>query len=94
MEDMIKYYTFYRENNNFDDILKDINLTKVIATRIQWTQHLMLGISNNATEGTFSYITLKYGDDIRMPDFKDFTPVAGVDYVPKKDKTKFTKSIR
>ena len=25
----MKYYTFYRENNNFTDILSDINIKKV-----------------------------------------------------------------
>ena len=52
----------------------------------------MIGIPED--EKQFSYITLKYGDDIKPPDIKDFTPVPGVDYVPKKDKTKFKKSIR
>ena len=88
----MKYYTFYRENNNFEDILTDINLKKVIKFKIRWFQYLMIGIPED--EKQFSYITLKYGDDIKPPDIKDFTPVPGVDYVPKKDKTKFKKSIR
>lgn len=86
----MKYYTFYRENNDFKDILKDINLKKSICTKLAWSQHLMLGL-NDDNENVYSYITLKYGDDIRTLDVTDFTPVAGVDYVPKKDKTKFKK---
>ena len=88
----MKYYTFCRENNNFEDILTDINLKKVIKFKIRWFQYLMIVIPED--EKQFSYITLKYGDDIKPPDIKDFTPVPGVDYVPKKDKTKFKKSIR
>lgn len=87
----MKYYTFYRENNNFDDILNDINLKKTIKFKIKWKSYLMIGIPED--ERQFSYITLKYGDDIKPPDIKDFTPVPGVDYVPKKDKNKFTKRI-
>lgn len=87
---MIKYYTFYREDNDFKDILEDINIKKVIVTKIQWVGHLMIGIPSKKNEGTFSYITLKYGDDIKTPDIKDFTPIPGVDYIPKKDKNKFT----
>lgn len=88
----MKYYTFYREDNNFDDILKDSIVKPIIDTKIRWFQHLMLGVSDK-NEGTLSYLTLKYGDEIVANSHKDFTPVAGVDYIPKKDKTKFVKSI-
>jgi hypothetical protein len=88
----MKYYTFFREDNNFDDILKDAILKKSIYEKIKWYQHLMIGISDK-DEGSLSYLTLKYGDDIITGYYKDFAPVAGVDYMPKKDKTKFTKSI-
>lgn len=87
---MNKYYTFYREDNKFDDILSDPNIKKVTHMKIRWYQYLLIGISAK-NENTFSYIGLKYGDDMKAPDVKDFTPVAGVDYVPKKDKTKFKK---
>ena len=88
----MKYYTFYRENNNFEDILTDINLKKVIKFKIRWFQYLMIGIPED--EKQFSYITLKYGDDLKKPDVRDFTPIPGVDYAPKKDKTKFKKRIK
>jgi hypothetical protein len=48
---------------------------------------------SDKNEGTLSYLTLKYGDEIIPNSHKDLTPVAGVDYIPKKDKTKFTKAI-
>lgn len=86
----MKYYTFYRESNVFDDIVKDSILKPIIDTKTRWTNHLMLGI-NDKSEGTLSYMTLKYGDDIVQNAHKDFTPVVGVDYVPKNVKAKFEK---
>jgi hypothetical protein len=88
----MKYYTFFREDNNFDGILKDTILKPIVDTKIKWYQHLMIGVSDK-NEGTLSYLTLKYGDEIVQNNHKDLTPVAGVDYVPKKDKTKFIKVI-
>jgi hypothetical protein len=43
---------------------------------------------------TFSYITLMYGEDMVSELSKDYTPVAGVDYMPMKDKNKYTKVQR
>ena len=80
----MKYYTFYRENNNFDDILADNSVKKIIATKIKWHQYLMIGINKEGNEQNFSLITLKYGEDMVNSLTKDFTPVAGVDYMPKK----------
>lgn len=91
---MSKYYTFYRENNNFDDILTDQNIKKVIHTKTSWYQHLMIGIMEDGNEGTFSYITLKYGDDMKKPDVIDRTPIPGIDYIPKQDKSKFSKRVQ
>ena len=87
----MKYYTFHRENNNFDDIIKDINIKKIISFKISWANFLMIGIGEKGNDRHFSYITLKYGEDIMNPDVIDRTPVAGVDYTPKKDKTRFKK---
>ena len=80
----MKYYTFYRESNNFDDILKDNSVKKIIATKIKWHQHLMIGIHKEGNGQNFSLITLKYGEDMVNNLTKDFTPIAGVDYMPKK----------
>jgi len=91
---MTKYYTFYRENNNFDDILNDTNIKKILDVKISWTQHLMIGINEEGNDRNFSYITLKYGDDMKQLDTKDYTPVPGVDYIPKKDKSKFKQKIQ
>jgi hypothetical protein len=80
----MKYYTFYRESDNFDDILKDINLKKFVSERIRWSNYLQIGISKykKDAEKIFSYITLKYGDDIRTNLTKDYTPKPYIDYIP------------
>ena len=83
METM-KYYTFYRESNNFDDILADNSVKRIIAIKIKWHQHLMIGIHKEGNEQNFSLITLKYGDDMMNNLTKDFTPIPGVDYTPKR----------
>jgi hypothetical protein len=90
----MKYYTFYRENNDFSDILRDPLVKKMIDEKISWYQYLTIGIQETkANEQSFSMLTLKYGDDMKHPDYKDFTPVPGVDYIPKKDISKFKKLI-
>jgi hypothetical protein len=88
----MKYYTFFRENNKFDDILNDAILKKFLLEKVKWHQHLMIGLSDKV-EGNLSYLTLKYGDDIITDYYKDFSPIPGVDYKPKKDKNLFQKSI-
>lgn len=88
----MKVYKFYRENNNFDDILKDPILKKVIDMNIRFPNHLIIGIEDTKkNEQTFSYLTLKYGDEMRQSINKDFTPIPGVDYIPKKDISKYSK---
>ena len=88
----MKYYTFYRENNNFDDILNDQIIKKIIDEKMRWFQHLIIGM-NDKHEQTFSYITLKYGDEMKPTLVRDFSPVSGIDYVPKQDASKYIKSI-
>ena len=78
----MKYITFNRENNDFTDILTDANLKKYIDEKVQWKNHLILGIV--ADDKVFSYITLKYGDSIRTSLVKSFTPTPNVDYIPKR----------
>jgi hypothetical protein len=85
----MKYYTFYRENNNFSDILTDNNIKKVVDMKISWHRHLMIGLKETTNSGTFSYITLKYGDEMIPSITKDYSPVPGIDYTPKKDISQF-----
>jgi hypothetical protein len=89
----MKYYTFYRENNVFTDIENDTVVKKFADTKIRWYQHYMIGISTfiKDSDQYLSILTLKYGEDMIQSVTKDYSPVPGVDYIPKKDKTKFTK---
>lgn len=81
----MKYFTFKREDNNFDDILNDLNLKKVIDLKMSWYQYLMIGMIGD--DKITSYITLKYGDEMVGELTKDYSPVMGVDYTPKKSKS-------
>jgi hypothetical protein len=80
----MKYFTFYRESNNFDDILNDVNIKKLIRTKLTWHNHMMIGINKykKDVEKIFSYITLKYGDEMRTNLTKDYSPIPNVDYIP------------
>jgi hypothetical protein len=91
----MKYYTFYRENNQFTDIENDPVVKRFADTKIRWYQHYMIGISTYIKDSDqyFSILTLKYGEDMIQSVCKDYSPVPGVDYVPKKDKSEFTKVI-
>lgn len=84
----MKYYIFYRESNNFNDILKDTNIKKFISERIIWKNYLKIGISEyqKNVDGIFSYIMLKYSDDVRSSLTKDFSPIVNVDYAPIRNK--------
>jgi hypothetical protein len=76
----MKYYTFKRESNDFKDILSDPAIKKHIKTKISWLDHLMLGLSESASNGILSYLVLKYGDDICNPIQTDYTPTPNIDY--------------
>lgn len=81
----MKYYTFKRESDNFDDILKDSTIKFSIKTKLRWKYYLMIGLDeNNENENIFGYLILKYGEDIVNPIEKDYTPIPRVDYMPKR----------
>jgi hypothetical protein len=75
----MKYYTFKRESNDFDDILSDNVIKQKIKTKVSWSSNLLLGFSDN-NDNLFGYIVLKYGDSIVNPFEKDFKPIMGIDY--------------
>ena len=88
----MKYFIFYREDNNFDDILTDKNIKKCFHYKLNWYQYLILGTDSMKDE-TQSYLVLKYGDDIKDKSyvFPDRKPVPFVDYEPdRKRPKKFT----
>ena len=80
----MKYYTFYRENNNFDDIQSDNIVKKFAEQKFKWYQHFMIGMRKDGNDQNFSMLTLKYGEDMVNNLTKDFTPIPGVDYIPEK----------
>ena len=59
---------------------------------MRWYQYLIIGM-NDKHEQTFSYITLKYGDEMKQELVKDFSPIPGIDYVPKRDASLYEKAI-
>ncbi len=81
----MKTFIFKRESNSFDDILKDPSLVKAIRTKIKWLKHLIIEIEDDKVN-LESYINLKFGDSIIDRLSKDYSPVIGVDYIPKKIK--------
>jgi hypothetical protein len=90
----MKYYTFFRENNVFTDIENDLIIKRFADTKIKWYQHYMVGISSYIKDSDqyYSILTLKYGDDMIQSVCKDYSPVPGVDYVPKRDASKYKKT--
>ena len=81
MESLIlKNITFYRESNDFSDILKDPAVKKSIDEVTTWNNYLLLGVVDD--DKLTSYITLKYGESIRTNLTKDYSPIPNVDYTP------------
>lgn len=82
----MKHYTFYRETDKFDDILKDPVIKKHIYLKMRWRCYLRIALSEH-DDGVESYITLKYGDEMKNNCLvTDRTPVPFVDYMPKEPK--------
>jgi hypothetical protein len=80
----MKYFTFYRESDKFDDILTDTIIKRYIKLKLSWCQHLMIGFDDLEENHHLTYLALKYSDDMTTLDATDRTPVAGVDYMPKR----------
>ena len=89
----MKYYTFYREDNVFTDIENDPIVKRFADTKIRWFQYYMIGISTfiKDSDQYMSLLTLKYGESMIQSVCKDHSPVPGVDYVPKRDASKYKK---
>jgi hypothetical protein len=76
----MKHICFYRESNKFDDIITDKNIKKKFIEKIQWLNHLLVGIEDN--DEIITYINLKYGDNILNELVKDRSPIPNIDYIP------------
>lgn len=81
---------FYRENNYFDDILKDPVIKKTVRTTLKLSNFLILRFDEtDENEKLLSYINLKYGESITDSTqiTPDRTPVMYKDYIPDRKKT-------
>lgn len=81
----MKTYVFHRENNNFDDVLKDKTIRSSIVEKYQFDEHLIIRVEDQP-EGVHAYITLLFSEElISMRDLvPDRTPKPNIDYTPKK----------
>lgn len=77
-------YYFYRDSDNFDDIIKDIVIKNLIRTKIRVKNYLILELIDQSDSKIEGYITIKYGDSFTHLSDKDYTPIPNVDYVPKR----------
>jgi len=79
----MKYYIFYREDDDFNDILHDANIKKLLDVKLRYSQHLLMG-GEEIPEDIQSYIVLKYGDIIKDKKdiFLDRKPKINIDYTP------------
>lgn len=87
-------YIFYRENNNFEDILHDSNMIKFFRTKIQWSNHLLIS-STNMPDDIPTYIMLKYGDNMIDANkiYLDRKPKPYIDYYPSNKRPKKFKDV-
>jgi len=84
VEEVMKTFVFQRENNNFDDVLKDKNIKKYIVEKYRFAEHLIIRVED--TPEALAYITLMFSEElVSMKDLvPDRTPNPNVDYTPKR----------
>lgn len=82
----MKYYTFRRESNNFNDILNDPEIKKNMSIKIKWKQHCLIGFKEDIEDSILGYVVLKYGDDIVKLTQKDYSPIPNIDYMINKSR--------
>ena len=80
----MKTFIFKRENNNFDDILKDKNIKSAIKETYTFDEHLIVRLEEKPE--VLAYITLMFSEEfISIKDLvPDRTPKPYVDYTPRK----------
>lgn len=80
----MKTFIFHRENNKFDDILKDKNIKSAIKETYIFDEHLILRLDEKPE--VLAYITLMFSEEfISMRDLvPDRTPKPNIDYTPRK----------
>lgn len=87
-------YLFYREDNNFKDILADKSVMKYFRQKVQWKCYLLL-MGYHIPDETKSYVMIKYGDDVKTWDHvrKDNSPVPYKDYMPDSNRPEKFKNV-
>ena len=80
----MKYITFYRESNKFDDIINDVSFKKHIDEVTTWYQYCRITLHSDVNDTIYSYMTIKYGDEMVNKLTNDYSPVINVDYTPKR----------
>ena len=80
----MKTFIFHRENNKFDDILKDKNIKSAIKETYTFDEHLIIRLEEKPE--VLAYVTLMFSEEfISMKDLvPDRTPRPYVDYTPRK----------
>ena len=80
----MKTFIFKRENNNFDDILKDKNIKSYIIEKYFFDEYLIIRVSDDPK--VLAYLTLMFSEELKsMRDLvPDRTPRPCIDYTPKK----------
>lgn len=80
----MKTFVFHRENNKFDDILKDKNIKSAIKETYTFDEHLIIRLDENPE--VLAYITLMFSEEfVSMKDLvPDRTPKPHIDYTPRK----------
>lgn len=79
-EAVSKTFYFYRENNQFDDLLSESSIKKAL---YKMTCHQYLIVNGMFTMQELAFLTIKYGDEMKSP-VVDYSPKPGIDYIPKK----------
>ena len=80
----MKTFVFRRENNKFDDVLKDKNIKSYIKEKYLFDEHLIIRVAEDPK--VLAYLTLMFSEElINMRDLvSDRTPKPNIDYIPKK----------
>ncbi len=80
----MKTFVFNRENNKFDDILKDKVIKPAIREQYKFDEHLIIRVEEKPE--VLAYLTLMFSEELlSMKDLvPDRTPKPYIDYTPKK----------
>ena len=77
-------FNFHRNSDDFTDILTDTQFKNKIVSTVKFPRYLIITLKNDIPDSIFTYITLKYGDDLVDEMVPDRKPIMYKDYTPKK----------